>query len=344
LNNKKWVLYTITLGVFIFAAIYFSRLAIQNYSFDRARIIWDMKTNLISSINPNNYDYIIVGSSKTLALNPEYILNKTDLKGINLSVPGATILYHYYAIKRLIEENSTLPKIFINLVPYQLEKEAMEETYTGNKKLCRWFIKDKEALEVNKYIQSFYNDCKKIKNKTFIMYSDSSLLRSLNTEISYFIKHRKTATNLLKHELNNNKGFYLVGEELVFSNKVKHIHNKFSNKNVLLAKNGVSPTSKIYFNKLMKLLKENKVEYTFFFSPFYSEQAKFTNLDFGQSIYLFNQIDNKSIMKNVLLLDGINFTDGQHLNHKGSIIYNDWFIKYLTQNKAEKFTEYILKN
>ena len=343
MNAKKWTSYTIILGVFIFSIVYFFRIAAQNYFFDMERIIWTTKTNLTNSINPNNYDYIIVGSSKTLALNPEYISKKTDLKGINLSVGGATILYHYYTIKRLIDRNQTLPKIFINLVPNQFDHNSMENTYFYNQKLCRWFIDDDEAQEVNKYISSFYNDCQIIKDNKFIMYSDLSLLRSLYTDIRYYRRYGDTATDLLKYELNNNKGFYLFGEEPVFSHKVKYAHNTFLNTNKSLSKNGIHSSSKIYFNKLLKLLKENNINYTFFFSPFYTEQSEYVDLDFGESMYLFNQIDNKNIIKNVLLLGGINFTDSQHLNYKGSAIYNDWFVENIKHNKPTNFTEYKLQ-
>ena len=71
--------------------------------------------------------------------------------------------------------------------------------------------------------------------------------------------------------------------------------------------------------------------------------AKEADLDFGESMYLFNQIDNKNIIKNVLLLDGINFTDSHHLNYKGSAIYNDWFVENIKHNKPTNFTEYKLQ-
>lgn len=347
MNRKKWLLSSSITFLIAFLLINVFRYYAENYSFDLERIIWLKKKDWQNTKKLSNYDYVVIGSSKTLAVNPQQIYNTTKMNGINFSVGGATILYHYYTIKNLIENNKNekLPFFYINLIPYQLSEKSMLNNYLFNRKFIKFYSKKEDALEINKYINDFYSDYKAITNINYQMYSYYTLLKNIYIDLKYYYNFNSSASKLLNLELEKSNGFYLFAEP-IFSHKVNNQNGSFHNHNTQL-NDELPDVSYIYFNKLITLLERNNLKYKFFFSPYNERQKEFEQLNFANSLKLFKNINSKNIQNKVLLLKRKCFVDPQHLNFNCSKTYNDWFINKVLKktNSADinKYNEYTLK-
>ena len=343
MKTKSWVrIWFIVIIIILFVGSLFRYYGEYNL-FNLERIIIETKKKWVNTQSFSEFDYIIIGSSKTLAINPKIIEDNIGLKGINLSMGGCNIICEYYTLKNIIKNNIKVPKLYINIIPEQLSKYSIYSYRKYGQKYLRYYFNENEAKEINNYLPNFYDFYTEVNKINYRINSDSFYIKSMLIEFEYLIKYGKTASKLLYSELNKTKGFYLFSEP-VFSDKVntEFNSNNYININHKLNEN-LPEVSELYFNKLLELLKNNSIDYKFFFSPFQVHMAEYSNLSFSKSMKLFGSLDNK-LIKHVLLQDKQYFVDESHLNYSGSLVYNDWFINRVLVNNGNKtYKEYLLK-
>ncbi|MBP3952649.1 DUF1574 family protein [Bacillus suaedae] len=328
MNDKKWVIVFLAILLTFLSLTYSLRYTAQQFVYDLERATWKAKSSMIDNINTYSYDYLIIGTSRTLALNPSYLSRNYNTETVNLSVGGATAPSVYFFVERLLEQDIKPKKIYIELNPMNLTSHDTNVQTTLGERFIRFVAKKDEAIDLSTYDSSALEKYRRINSFPFndYFYKDNGTLiegirRRLNNRLS---------DGQMIEKLKDNKGFFLFGKDtLDFS----EINNQINTADAIhygeyihtYTTQEIPVLTQVYFKRLLEKLESSNIDYHFFFSPMPQGRKMIENLSFGKMTELYNQIDKDKITSSVLLLDEKYFSDPSHVNYRGSIKYNDYF-------------------
>jgi hypothetical protein len=288
------------------------------------KTIWNLKSEWSLKFSNEYPKNIIIGSSRTLALNPNIIYKSTHKKFLNLSLPSAQIPYVYYTIKRLFDSNIKIKTIYIDIPASNNMHNGELLKGAFNQNFIRYFLTKNELKEYsiyNKYALEHYNNTR-FYGKDFV---NKDLSKLLIGNMRNIVGGDKNLQDI--ETLTNNYGYALIGNKNRSSNnkeaiKYREIVNTKTNRF------NIPTIQLIYMENLLTLLKKNNnIKYKFFFSPYPNISSNYDNLGMGNYIKLLSMIPKENIHTNILLLDSKYFSDGSHPNLKGSTIFNEYFIQ-----------------
>lgn len=323
----------------IFSIILFATLKlVAIYTFEYApnymATIWKLKSNISKNYDNSLPLNIIIGSSRTLSLNPKKIEILSNEKFINLSVPSAQIPYVYYTLKRIIDRKVKINSIYID-IPASNNMGYRESGGAFNQNFIRYFITKNELSEYkkyNKYSLESYKNTRKF-GKEYV-----------NKDLGFLIKgyiFKRNKNELDKNRLVKDLGYTLMGDPKRKSNKEESL--KYRKIVFQVASRKVPEIQKIYLKKIIQLLSNSNVKYKFFFSPYPTVSTKLDNLGLGNYIELLRIIPRNNIDLKSLLLDEKFFIDGSHPNLKGSDINNRYFVQeILGKDLNEHFNLFVV--
>ncbi|MFC4322598.1 DUF1574 family protein [Litchfieldia salsa] len=337
MTYKKWLTIFLTLLFTILTIGYGLRYSGQQFVYDLERATWEAKDRMIDNIHDYNYDYLILGTSRTLALNPLYLEEKYQTKTINLSVGGATAPSTYYFLERLLEKKIKPKKIYIELNPMNMSSFDTDVNTTLGERFIRFVAEKDEIRELANYEEAALTKYKNIHSFPFNDYFYKTNKMMIDGMFKRF--DDKISDDKMTQTLLTNKGFFLFGKDtLDFSEINRTIRRQDSiNYGNFISKytqEEVPLLTKIYFEKLLSTLENSNIDYYFFFSPMPEGRAVIEDLSFGKMSELYNQIDPDKISSSILLLDEQYFSDPSHVNYYGSIIYNDYFNECIINNEC----------
>jgi len=324
MTYKKAVSLFLVINLILIGGGIFVRIALQNYVCDVDRATWITKAKMIDQLDDTYHGDIILGTSKALALNPQYLNQKYGIDIINLSAGGANPPTIYFFLKRLLNNNVKPHKIYIEISPENLKNDTDINNALGERYL-RFLANYNEAVELDEY---YPVSLQKYKRMHTFPYPDyfckkwSTLLLGSYKRFSTGFSDSK-----IYNALESNGGFYIFGKETIdfssidISTDEKHI--KDFEKNYDMNDVPYISVSEIYLDKIITLLEENHIDYSFFFSPF--PKSRDPQKIFGRSESFYQKISPNRIDKQLLFLDDEYFVDQAHLNYKGSILYNEYF-------------------
>lgn len=241
---------------------------------------------------------LIIGHSHPeCAYNTKFIENT-----FNIGRSGEAYLYTYFKLRKVIESNSQINRVFVEYTNNQIEK-GMDNWMWDDSHLQYNFVNyetilDKEALEllytknpsgfINAFSKGLFDNLKKI----------------LFTE-----------NNKIK---NGSMGGYKPHDEVfVLPSDKKQKIIKFNNE--------VSEYNLLYLQKIIKFCKKNNIEICLVRSPMH----KTYNISFTEKKYI-SLLNSK--FKNIQWLDNKDFElpdkgyrDNEHLNSFGATIYSKYF-------------------
>ena len=286
---KKLIKYVAYLSIilviisFLFESIY------THYSYQgtiRDKVKW-----VKSSENPMKYDYIILGSSRTLNfLNPVQIDSLTGLSGINLGLDASGPLEIKLMLKEYLKKGN--PKTVFIQTDY---RTALEPDKIGS---VVWmpYIKEKEIFnEFKPYGQDYYY-LKNIPLYRFLEYGSKIGTRNIFLTISG-----------KENDIMKNKGFEAVNGKMDGNQKAAATIREAPNSHLL---------------EIEAICKRRNIKVHFFTSPIYNSPFDFSFYgDYLKNYKDFSKsINNKDLFFNVT-----------HLNADGAALFTNTFVDYYFQ-------------
>jgi len=166
LSYKTWLAIFLTISLGALSLLYGFRVFGHEYYYDNERATWHAKEQMIETLEPADYDAIILGTSRGLAANPAYFKNIYDYDLINLSVGGANAVSIYYFLERVLERG-TPNKILIELNPSTLSKIDSTVDTTLGERYIRYVATKDEINDLAGYEPSALTKFKNIHRFSF---------------------------------------------------------------------------------------------------------------------------------------------------------------------------------
>lgn len=241
---------------------------------------------------------LILGHSHAAyAYNTKFIANT-----FNIGSSGEAYLYTYFKLRKVIESNPQINRVFVEYTNNQIEKGMdnwmWDDSHLQYNLIQYWVILDQEALMLlyKKNFSGFVN----------------AFSKGLFDNLPKILFEKK---NKIK---NGSMGGYKMTEEVI----VLSSENKVQDSNL---KSHVSDYNLLYLQKIIKFCKKNDIEICLVRSPMH----KTYNISFTEKKYI-SLLNSK--FKNIQWLDNKDFElpdkgyrDNEHLNSFGATIYSKYF-------------------
>lgn len=342
MSNQKWLATFLSISLGALFLFYGFRIIGHQYMYDNERATWQAKSEMIDTLKPADYDAIIIGTSRGLAVNPEYFKEHYDLDVINLSAGGANAVSIYYFLERILEHGKP-NKLLIELNPSTLSSiDSLIDTTLGER-FIRFVATKEEVAELaiyNPSAQTKYNNIRRFPYAEWFNKNILTLIEGIRFRQDTGMNDRDMI-DLLKA----NGGFFLFGWHTYQFNEINRVvpDHEVAGYSQFVADHTheIPELTTIYFAKLLDKLEETDIDYQFFFAPMPLGRAEFTNLGFGKMTEVFGRIDPEHIHPEIMLLDEQLFSDASHVNYQGSIQFNQFiYERVLNDHSFDNHTLY----
>lgn len=325
----------------LFLFLFLSTKVIELYVFENIyfheRAIWKAKVNMVNDYSTYNAPNIILGTSRSLALSPDFI-DAPERKFINLSVEAGQIIEMYYLVKRLIDRGERIDSIYIDIPP--LNHHELKFSSGFGERFLRYFAHDHEVKEIEEHVKGSYAKflSTKLIYRDYVNLDFFSLIKKAYETKKYGLSDRGMIEKLEK-----NRGFFLFGNLTEFDFKKQTQKSNYRaillfNKTVKkLTNNDIHQAYIYYLKKLIKLLQDNQINYKVFFSPFPKGRDLDDNFFYGKYLQVFDFIPKDKVLNKVLMLEHEYFVDVAHVNYQGALKYNSFFLKCLLNKQCDEF-------
>lgn len=269
----------------------------NNYYLGNTKRYWQL------SIKDQNYDYIILGSSRAYGSIDVTLLDSLlGKRGINLGLDGSSFLENYISLKLFLSNGNKVNSIFLQIDPYSL----MSEKSFSN------------PLHSYAYLP-FWDTDKELKN---ILHKNIPLIESWSFYPSllpyYIYNNYYSPVNVYKGLMTN--GNFCEGE--FDCNTGNKIFNQLSQSQHLRGQEIlIEPNDDdiLYYYKILKLAKDNNIKIITFMAPSLDE---------------FKNLETVDILKNIkfhspIIWDSEFFTDATHVNYLGRKLFTIEFGNFL---------------
>lgn len=280
------------------------------------------KTNFILKNLKNKKLNLIIGSSRTAAINPDRLKKNADEINYNYSIAGGTPYEQYLNLKFLLEKKIDIKKIYygldyysfthsyLNLFPFPIYLEASED-----KKKYKKFLLYLYSLKVT---QNNLKTILKLYNKVPFDFQIKENGQLLYLSREKRIKKKKDYKNFFNNLVPNKTDF---GKEKIIKKNID------------------------YFLKIKKLCKKKNIEIVYFFNPtsfktinLHNKITKKQILDFlvnQQSLKIFN-----FSFLNEFTLDPMNFYDTSHFTKE----FGDKVVDVINNISDQPYVQYLNKD
>ncbi len=319
---------------------------------DYPRMTNSMKYEVTKNLPDDFPRAVIIGDSRGLDINPLVIEEVTGEKIYNLSADSGKLIYAYYTLKRLIEQDA-IDKVYMQFPEFLVRGEAL---YTGSLGtiVSRYSFDRADVKDLDQHLPGIYD---KWKNMQFLgpEYFRLDVWRTLRKQPYKIFEipfDKEIYMNTVKHfrgfrmrHKDQNKGYsQIVNTEngLIYdwSEVDDKINYKHETNNNNVAYEEIWGT---YTKKLIDLLESNDIEYTVFLAPYPKEKA-------GQAVNLGFKPDNQAalvglfpkerVKTKALVMPNDRFRDFSHLNYRGSEKYSQYVAEYIVQGKEPNPKKY----
>ncbi len=320
---RSYTLMTLLIAFGVLVAV----LYLQSISQDPEKIVWDLKKSWAEQ--SHKLDYVIIGSSRSLALDPSVIEKNTKLTGLNFSAGGAQLPYVYYQLQRLIK-HSTIKHVYIELVPAQLTTSEYSLKMAFGERFIRYYADDEIIAELSQVfpeVTHFYRELSFIQRNSYPLTYMYDKLK---------VWHQGLGTDYIEGWIKTHHGAYIFGppafpmEQRTFAFDVP--------KNLRSFDNPISPVSEFYFDRLLELLEAKQIATTFFFSPISEDRVaslQQTDHEYFNTQKLIFKMQQKGLQGQIVYPSKW-FSDGFHLNYPGSLKFSEDFAECVINKVCEK--------
>lgn len=310
------------------------RVILQNYAHMPERAMWLAKARMIDSYRYKDADVVILGSSRAMAINPEQLQKQFATHSINFSVGGATTPSTYFFLKRILNNNPGIKKVYLEFAPINMSSKDTGLDASLGENFLRYVATEKEAEELAVDLPGALDMYRSIHVFPFTKYinmKDISLFESVvirwrtgksDDGVALQIIERKG--NLLYPGSKNTN----VAQNRAFETKADDYFNKINKYTEKLPS-----VTGIYFNKIIKLLIDRKVEYVLFFSPIPRVGMQYKHMAFGKTYDIFKDVSSCT-NDNILVFENKYFSEPSHVNSDGSELFTRFFYECIMNSKC----------
>ncbi|MDD2898188.1 MAG: hypothetical protein PHI31_05690 [Desulfuromonadaceae bacterium] len=296
------------------------------------RTMWLAKAKMIDSYKYRDGDVVIIGSSRAMALNPEFIQSRFGTSAINFSVGGATTPSTYFFIKRILANNPGIKKVYLEFAPINMSSKDTGLSASLGENFIRYVATKEEVEELELDLPGaleLYRSIHMFPFSKYINMKDLSLLESI------VIRWRTGKSNEAeRRQIIDRKGFLLYpslnsdneSQNSLFDKRANEYYAKIDK----LTEKLPSVTA-VYLRKMLTLLNSRKVEYVIFFSPVPHVGSLYKHLAFGETFELFKQYSSH-INDRILIYDNKYFSEPSHVNKNGSDLFTGFFYECIVNN------------
>lgn len=257
---------------------------------------------------------LIIGNS-----HPECAFNDKLIPGTaNFSESGETYFYTYIKLKKLLDQNPQIDNILLEFSNVHIKKE-MDKWIWGDMYLSYRFPKyasfmDSEALEL------------------LLKYNPKTVKESIP------LLSRTNANMLLNYRLDYTKvmGGYLSIDKSTVDSLLANMPAGNNPNGGQMRRDSLSVENLIYLDKIIDYSEQKGVKVFLIRSPMHEEYPEYKNEQRFHDVRL-------SKYRNVEFLDfsryplaNSEFTDLDHLNHKGATKFSTWFAKLMKDGLFDK--------
>ncbi|MCT7593187.1 hypothetical protein [Aliarcobacter butzleri] len=272
--------------------------------------MWDSVRKIMNNKNSIYYNFITLGDSRTKAgFKPNLFNFKNDvfeINSINLSLGGSTPIEGYYTLYNYLLKNEKPQYLLLSYGPIHL----MEQDCFWTRNVRFDFLEYNQLRDIINLSEIIEVDNKTIGNKEKI------IDYKINTS-KYFIEFSKGIYNqnwILNKEISDylqtTNGQFLFGK----NNYSSELNRETTKKNFVPAK-----ILDYYFEKLLKLSKDNNIKVYYYTMPFNESSFYSINKDFKiQYDNYINSLSSKyqiEVLNKLNYLSNDNFGDSNHLHH-----------------------------
>lgn len=341
MSYQRWLKIVLTVSLGALGLFYGFRMIAHQYVYDNERATWHAKEEMMDTLEPADYDAIILGTSRGLAVNPDYFKSNYDLDIINLSAGGANAVSIYYFLERILERGKP-NKLLIELNPSTLSSiDSLIETTLGER-FIRFVATEEEVADLASYdgaAQTKYNNIKRFPFPEFFNKNIRTLIEGIRFRQDTDMNDQDMI-DLMK----NNGGYFIFGWPTYRFQEINRIVPNHEvagySQYVQDHTDEIPELTNIYFDKLLDKLNDTGIDYQFFFAPMPRGRAKFENLAFGEMTSLFGKVEPNRIHPEILLLEERLFSDASHVNYEGSIEFNHFIHERVLND--EPFEDHML--
>lgn len=239
---------------------------------------------------------VIIGHSQSECGLNDSLINNTK----NLSFGGEAYIYNYHKLKKLVEVNPQLKKVYVSFSNNQVGANISKWVY-GDEKLTHYFPKYNYLMEVEDY-----TNIAKENTKGLLV----SEVKSIVNNAKSVLKREKTVFN------DRNWGGYLSLNKQKLDSLIKVNHIKKLKKEISKTE---SQINLYYLDKIVSLCEEKNIELVFVRTPMHPLLFDVQNEDLFQKIRKSKYNDVPFIDFHNFKLDNKEFADFDHLNKDGAI-------------------------
>lgn len=244
----------------------------------------------------NEITAVIIGHSQSECGLNDSLINNTK----NLSFGGEAYIYNYHKLKKLVEVNPQLKKVYVSFSNNQVGENISKWVY-GDEKLTHYFPKYNYLMEVEDY-----TNIAKENSKGLLV----SEVKSIVNNAKSVLKREKTVFN------DRNWGGYLSLNKQKLDSLIKANH-------IIKLKKEISQTESqinlYYLDKIVSLCREKNIELVFVRTPMHPMYFAVQNESLFQKIRKSKYNDVPFIDFHNFKLDNKEFADFDHLNKDGAI-------------------------
>tara|TARA_Y100001970_G_C14099961_1_gene784918 strand:- start:86 stop:1027 length:942 start_codon:yes stop_codon:yes gene_type:complete len=273
----------------------------------------NQKANWILNLKNNNYDYLVIGSSRAMNMFDSNVIDDSlKTNGINLGHGGAGFRFNYLSLYLFLKRNN-VKKVFIQIDPF----EIYHNNIYNRPQLDNFFFNYLTDSVVLNTLSDYHSRLKlKIYNYIPILgvieynkaYKLSGFIESFNSSIKY---DKTKGSDLLSSE----KNIFVPPKNVDFGQaEIKPSRNDLK-----------------YLSKIVQLCRKNKINVYLYTAPIYDYEyyylSKYPNFDkdikdIVQSLDLiyYNYRDF------FIIKDSMLFKDVIHLNDLGTKIFSKDFM------------------
>jgi hypothetical protein len=314
------------------------RVVLQNYAHVPERAMWLAKARMINSYRLKDGDILIMGSSRAMAISPERLQKQFNVNAVNFSVGGATTPSTYFFLKRALNNNPGIRKVYLEFAPINMSSKDTGLDASLGENFLRYVATKEEAIELNTDLPGSLDMYSSIHTFPFAKYinmKDISLLESV------LIRWRTgKSDDAVARQIIERKGCLLYpgikisseSQNSAFEKKATEYYNRIDKYTEKLPS-----VTEVYFKKIIRLLNDRNVEYVLFFSPVPHAGMQYKHLAFGKTYDLFKTA-MRNIKDRILICDNAYFSEPSHVNAEGSDLFSSYFYDCIISSQCNNYS------
>lgn len=314
------------------------RVVLQDFAYMPERAMWRAKARMIDSYRYKADDVLIMGSSRAMAISPDLLRKHFNVNAVNFSVGGATTPSTYFFLKRVLNNNPGIRKVYLEFAPINMSSKDTGLHASLGENFLRYVATKEEAEELEVELPGSLDMYRSIHAFPFTKYinmKDISLLESVLIRWRTGKSDDADARQLIK-----SKGCLLYpgtkiisdAENIVFEKKANEYYEKINNYTETLPS-----VTGVYLKKIIRLLNDRNVEYVLFFSPVPNVGMQYKHLAFGKTYELFKDASS-NINDHIPIFGNQFFSEPSHVNSDGSDLFTSFFYECIMNSQCGNYS------